>query len=408
MVTFQIPFSPAKVSEMSPFMQKRFLPQGSILSPLLFNIYAANCKNFISRNCSILQFADDIAIFSRSDNLTSSLKDLELSANRLSSHLRSRGLEVSPSKSALLIFTRKRLIKNGLFINLEDSRIIPSPSHKFLGVILDSKLSGHEQVKYLVAKCGKLVNILKSLRGIWWGAHPCTMLSIYKALVRGSMEYGSSFLPMNNKDLIEKLEKIQRRSLKYCLGLRQSTPSNVVLAESGVPSLKHIFEFLAFKIIIKSFAFEDNILLDKLYALQLSLINNNRHNIFNNFLLYKAFMSLKKLKDKIAIFRRPPVYCFPYLSLNYIPKVIFTSSKHAEDIKFSPFPQLLFQSLYYDLFTNFQIFFTDTSKTGSSGSVGAAIYSPSLNIVKQYKINSFSSVFIGEALVIFLFYPIDS
>jgi len=128
------------------------------------------------------------------------------------------------------------------------------------------------------------------------------MLDIYKALVRGSMEYGSSFLPMNNKDLIEKLEKIQRHSLKYCLGLRQSIPSNVVLAESGVPSLKHRFEFLASKIIIKSLAFEDNILLDKLYNLQLSLINNNRHNIFNNFLLYKAFMSLKKLKTKAGIY----------------------------------------------------------------------------------------------------------
>jgi len=84
------------------------------------------------------------------------------------------------------------------------------------------------------------------------------------------MEYGSFFLSMNNKGLIEKLEKIQRRSLKYCLGLRQSTPSNVVLGESGVPSLKHRFEFLASKIIIKSFAFEDNILLDELYDLQLT------------------------------------------------------------------------------------------------------------------------------------------
>lgn len=57
---------------------------------------------------------------------------------------------------------------------------------------------------------------------------------------------------------MEKLEKIQRRSLKYCLGLRQFCPSNVVLAEACVSQLKNRFKFLVSKYILKAFVDESN------------------------------------------------------------------------------------------------------------------------------------------------------
>lgn len=147
-------------------------------------------------------------------------------------------------------------------------------------------------------------------------------------------------------------------------------------------------------------AFNDNILIDKLYNLQLSLINNNRHNILHCFLPYKIFISLKKFKNKLVSFNRPFIYCFPYDSLYFLPEVTFTSVKH-EDNETSPFPQLVFQSLYFNFFFNSHIFFTDASKSTSPSCVGAAFYSLSLNLSKLYKIDSFASIITGKALVIF-------
>lgn len=163
------------------------------------------------------------------------------------------------------------------------------------------------------------------------------------------MEFSSAFLPVNNKGCMEKLEKIQRRSIRYCSGLRQSTPTNILLAEPGIPPLIHRFQFLACKIIIKSFALQDNFLIDKLYSLQINLINNNRH-ILNSFLLYKAFILQKKFRNKIATYTRPPVYCFPYESIFHSPNVSFTSEKQADDIKNSSYPQIIFQSVYHSHF----------------------------------------------------------
>lgn len=91
-----------------PYFSYKGVPQGSILSPLLFNIYVAKCKNHIDKKCEIIQFADDTAIFIKSSNLIQSLQLLESSANNLTLFLQSRGLDISPTKSALIVFSRSR------------------------------------------------------------------------------------------------------------------------------------------------------------------------------------------------------------------------------------------------------------------------------------------------------------
>lgn len=242
------------------------VPQGSILSPLLFNLYVAKCKDHILNDCKILQFADDIVIFKRSADPGKALQSIESSAHRLTFFLNSKGLEVSPLKSALVVFSRSR--KNLTSFSICLNGIIRSvPSHKFLGIILDYKFNGSEHVKTLVCKCKKLSNIIRISRGTWWGADPRLLINIYKSLIRGSMEYGCFVLPINNYSLFESLEKIQRYTFKLCIGFRASTPSIVVLAESHINPLKSRFLFLSSKFIIRSFAFKSDLLIDLLYEL---------------------------------------------------------------------------------------------------------------------------------------------
>jgi len=98
-------------------VSRRDVPQEYILSPILFNLYVAKLKDFISNKCEILQFAD-IVIFNRSD-LKKSLKIIETSANQLSYYLYSRDLEDSPQKSSLVICTRKSKYTFPTYINLD-------------------------------------------------------------------------------------------------------------------------------------------------------------------------------------------------------------------------------------------------------------------------------------------------
>lgn len=37
----------------------------------------------------------------------------------------------------------------------------------------------------------KIVDIIASLAGTWWGAHPQTLLALYRSLFRSAIEYGA-------------------------------------------------------------------------------------------------------------------------------------------------------------------------------------------------------------------------
>lgn len=85
------------------------MPQGSILSPLLFNLHLAGCGLTLDGGCHIVQFVDDIALYVRSSDLVSSRRSLGASASALSAFLCDKGLSVSLLKSALMIFTKRRI-----------------------------------------------------------------------------------------------------------------------------------------------------------------------------------------------------------------------------------------------------------------------------------------------------------
>ncbi|XP_070152117.1 uncharacterized protein Cyt-b5 isoform X1 [Polyergus mexicanus] len=336
----------------------------------------------------------------RSSNIDRSLQILEQGANKLAAHLNSKGLEISPTKSALMVFSRGRKSPLSYSINLQDSVITSSPSHRFLGILLDPKLHGNLHMDFLANKCTKLLNILKSLRGVWWGANPVLLLNIYKALIRGSNEYSFPYICSNNFSHLEKLEKIQRQAIRLCLGLRQSTPSNVLLAKSGIGPLRFRLIYLASKFLLKSFASKDNLVIDKVFDLQISLINNNKFDISTNFILYRTFLKFKPYKSKIASFDQLPVYNHDLETSLFTADIHITPPSIVEEIKSAPFPQLIFIATFKHLIQERKCFFTDASKTDSQDYVGLAFYSHSPHTSRQYRIDGYASIFTGETLAL--------
>ena len=76
-------------------------------------------------------------------------------------------------------------------IKIYDSIVKSSNCAKYLGLIIDDKLSWNNHIDYIIGKCRKVNNVFKFLRGTWWGGYPQTLLNIYKALVRDIFDYAS-------------------------------------------------------------------------------------------------------------------------------------------------------------------------------------------------------------------------
>jgi hypothetical protein len=112
-------------------------PQGSVLSRLLFPIYCKDLPFCSEYKTKSLEFAYDWVLYSPDkswkmceDNLNDSLANL---------YVWTKGLEVSVSKSAVCLFSRKR-ISLQLNVHFQNNLKTNSVKQKFLGLTLDCKL----------------------------------------------------------------------------------------------------------------------------------------------------------------------------------------------------------------------------------------------------------------------------
>jgi hypothetical protein len=89
------------------------------------------------------------------------------------------------------------------------------------------------------------VDILNWLRHTRRGADLLLLLRLYKSLVRARTEYGSFLIHGLSNFQKVLIEKIQLKALERVLGLRCSTPANIVLGEAKIPPLEIQFRYLA-------------------------------------------------------------------------------------------------------------------------------------------------------------------
>ncbi|XP_045104412.1 uncharacterized protein LOC123499945 [Portunus trituberculatus] len=84
----------------------RGVPQGSILSPLLFNVLLSDLQ--VPTHSHLLLYADDITIVSRAPTLSDAQDHLQEAATALGAWMTTWGLQVSASKSSLMCFTMRK------------------------------------------------------------------------------------------------------------------------------------------------------------------------------------------------------------------------------------------------------------------------------------------------------------
>jgi len=241
-----------------PLVTHKGTPQGSILSPILFNFYLRDIGRHLHEDTQILQYADDIVLFSSNTNLLQARNSISLSLNLVYEYLHSRGLDLPPHRSQSIIFTR-RIKYTEIFepLSINETQIPVVNNVRFLGVILDRTLSGASQLRSLLVRGHRVCNIITSLSRVWWRAHPSLLLSLYRSIYRSSIEYGAQVLRLHrNKSFFLKVQRQQYRIIRSALGLRQSTPTNVLLAESCEPPLQTQVCFTFLQVCVQEFCQE--------------------------------------------------------------------------------------------------------------------------------------------------------
>ena len=187
------------------------VPQGSILGPLLFIIYINDIPN-ISTIAKFILYADDANIIITGDNIAeieSKFKDL---SEALSTWVSSNGLLLNSKKTNYMIFAKNKNNSFDKFIpKLNNIPIARKNVARFLGVLVDDRLSWSNHIAAIKSKMSKYIGILYKLKGI---LPQKARETIFHSFVQSQLNYCSLIWGTSAKSHIESLFVTQKKAMR--------------------------------------------------------------------------------------------------------------------------------------------------------------------------------------------------
>ena len=212
------------------------VPQGSVLGPLFFLIYV-NDLDFVLTDCKVKLYADDTVLYQSGENCSIAEHKLQNSMNTFVKWCSSNALTINTKKTKLMSFGSRSRVKkcSKAKIMLKGERLKLVPSYKYLGVTLDPTLSYSQHISGVIRTVHHKMTILGKLKKY---LNNDVALGIYKAMLLPYLDYADVIFCKAGASELVKLQKLQNRCLRICLGQQRDYSTNRVHREAKAPFLK--------------------------------------------------------------------------------------------------------------------------------------------------------------------------
>lgn len=168
--------------------QNNGLAQGSVLAPILFNLYTNDQPT--PENTEHFLYADDLAITAQGRCFEDVEIKLELALGTMLDYYQANSLKPNPSKtevSAFLLNTHQANRK--LHVRWNGTTLTHTERPTYLGVTLDRSLTYKYHCEKTRQKVAARNNILRKLANSKWGAKPAILRTTAQALCYSTAEY---------------------------------------------------------------------------------------------------------------------------------------------------------------------------------------------------------------------------
>ena len=110
------------------------VPQGSVLGPLFYIIYANDLTKYIKK-CQVALYADDTVLYVANKDPLRSIDNLKQDVTAISEWCQNNGIKANTDKTKIMMFGSPKAISTVLAFEV---KIHIVSSYKYLGITLDS------------------------------------------------------------------------------------------------------------------------------------------------------------------------------------------------------------------------------------------------------------------------------
>ena len=199
------------------------VPQGGVLSPLLFSIFINSITKLLSLSFHL--YADDLQIYMTTDvnDIVKAIDLINFNLHTISTWSKSFGLSVNPKKSQVCILGNPKQLSKLNFPSLppiifDNCKLECSNTVKNLGIKVDSSLSWAPHICDLSRKVYYTIGRLKR----WKYLLPTqTKISLAHSLLLPILDYADTCYLDLSQQLLNKLERLQNLFIRFIFGLKK-------------------------------------------------------------------------------------------------------------------------------------------------------------------------------------------
>ena len=258
------------------------LPQGSIISPLLFLILINDLKN--CTNLQVINFADDTLIYHKINDPTNINLYINMEFDKVKQWMSANHLRINYSKTKHIIFSTnssKLSLFNKISIKGDNNNVIERVEDcKYLGIFLDEKLTWKKHIEHIMKKLSKTIGVFYRIRRL---LNKSSLVLILKSLFITHLKYGILCYGRANKTNLKPLNILFNRALR-CINFYKQKEIRVsqLYTDQQVLTLDNMFTLEIAKF---SYKFKNNKLpssFDHIFT-ETSAIHNHNTRTSNNF-----------------------------------------------------------------------------------------------------------------------------
>ena len=219
---------------------RRGTPQGGVLSPLLWLVVVnVLLRRLETAGCRVIAYADDIVIIVRGKFICSLSELMQYYLSIIATWATSCGLSVNPEKTQLVLFSRKYKIPIFRLPTLQGYTLSLAKEVKYLGLIVDSKLSWGPNTVNRVKKATTAFYCCRGAIGRNWGLSPKSILWIYQMVIEPILLYGVNvwWTALSKSVVRQRLDRVQRIALLGMSGALRTAPTLALNVLLHIPPL---------------------------------------------------------------------------------------------------------------------------------------------------------------------------